>query len=1248
MDRFLSFIPKFVSVLLCVAMLLSPCVYTSAAQVVTPPTDITSTLYHFENIWNQYEEQSENFNWSGSGWVAEYTTAHLSGVWQPMVYSSAPGENVTSSFGHNNTFGSQPCVFTKEDGVVLLANQWGDSTYWYDMAAVSFTCMRDGEYLITCPIIRPFEKDSLTDGHEGRLTLTVNGNKVWPMDKAYASVTQDYQPTFEDMTLTLKKGDIIRFEGYGGMVGHAGRENDSYWKNYIYLTPAVQLICAEVESLSSGNLIETGEQNLILGELPITSFYLQGKKTNELTYQWNDLGHLTDEKVDTAGQTNFLSTNKYDYQTLTYEISDEATIQKIQLIFDALPSRSISRYEVYLSDEYDSLYLLSNLIGVYNVENDYASNHLFTLETPQKGDFLGIKLAGQKSETVALSEIAVYGYQVGDLDGDHQVAATDITVLRRELVREEPYKVHTDINGDGIVNIKDVIRMKKNLIERYHAVNPDVQISEKPENVWVQPETEHPFGAAAPEWMRDAEMYCDATQHQMFTTGGYEKWAKYFDLCIGAWSQDVNTLIDNGVQAGSYFDPYHVYNHEEIAIVDQNGVGIESDYASDWGDPLYLICHNSDKGMDYMRSYVENCLNFGARGMFYDDTRMPYIPLRDKAQTCYSTLHNHVVEGNISSNYINRTVRDLYRLVKERDKNFYVVLNGGTPIPHNQTSEYETENIWKHCDAIMWENFLYDSNCTRWVSADLLKSAGKRLYDGVKQGKTALLLSYSFHNMTAERATSAALDTIAYCRLYDLMWSDYASLYASGVSESMVQRLYNIKTGAAGEMGTYYGRIIDNRDGLPVSGVKVSCGSTVAYSDANGYYRIAMPVNQYDVMLEKDGYVPTIGSVSGTMKDFVMVKMSGTTYYVSPNGNNNNNGKSRTAAFKSLNYAEVSGILKPGDTVIVTEGTYNLPNQTIYEADGTAEAPITYYAEGDVTLRIQKGIGTGLVLTGDYTVFDGFRVEGSVSGVGGLVRAEGRGVEVKNCTFADTAFYTIGSTRQSAAAVELGGEDAFFHHNTFAQGIYSDSALLIGANGARVYNNTFDGKIVTGGTTKTAIALASGEFSVQVKNNIFVDYRSVFTGLDNQNLAANNNLSSAVGNTAGLTDATNKTVSDVQFMYRPYGDYGVKMESAAVGGGEDVGFAYRGEAPDIGAKESKYSRNNYDPVVRTDGVMYRTFTDSVVFMNTASGTRQVTIPLGRASLKLKDVLTDKAYTADANGNLTVTLNAETSLILKAK
>lgn len=1239
---------KVLAVILCICMCASLCSVTSLAQTKPAVTDSTSAYYNLKQAWEQNKDTPYELDWSEYSWKAEYTNANLGGFFQPMVYVSEVSDGADSSFGYKDLFGAQPCLFGKDNGVILLANQWGDD-YWYDIAAVSFTCQRDGKYLLTCPIIRAGYSDSLTDGHEGRLSLTKNGKRIWPLDKAFASVTQENSPEFEEMVLELKKGDIIRFQGYGGIIGNGGTYNNSYWQNHIYLTPAIQPVYTSVEESEDNSLFSSAAQNLIFGELPLISYYRMNEQSDATDYSWSDMNHLTDEDVDTSSQSSFLSQSEFDYQTLTYEISEEATVQQIQLIFESSPRLSLFQYELYLSDDYDNLYSLENMIGMYKANDASLKNHLFTLNTPMKGDFLGLKITGAIGQSVSLSEFSVLGQQIGDLDRDHQVAATDVVVLRKDLVTDKTFYPAADINGDGKLNIKDVIRMKKDLIERDTAVNPEVNIPEKPQKEWVLPETEHPYGAAAPEWLRNAEMFCEASQQQMFATGGYSNWAPYFDLCIGAWSQDVDILNANGPKAGSYFDPYHVYNNEEIAIIDKNGVGVQSDYASDRGDPLYLICQNSDKGMDYMRAYVENCLGFGAKGMFYDDTRMPYIPLRENAQTCYSTQHNHVVEGDISTNYINRTIRSLYRLVKERDKDFFVVLNGGTPIPHNQTAEYETENIWKHCDAIMWENFLYDSLTTRWVKPDLLKSAGTRLYDGVQQGKTALLLSYSFHNMTAERATAAALDTIAYCRLYDVMWSDYASLYASSVPKSTVRRLYNIKTGPAGSLGTYYGRVVDRDSGAPISGVNVSCGSVSTVTDANGNYRITMPVNEYTVTLKKNGYTTTTGKVSGTSKDFTMAKADGTVYYVSPNGSNYNNGKTKSSAFRSLNYAEASGLLQPGDTVVVCEGTYELPNQTLYSTSGTAEQPITYYADGDVTLRFKKGVGTGLILAGDYTSFDGFALEGSVTGVGGLVRVEGRGVEMKNCTFRDTAYYTVGNIRPIEAAVMLNGQDAFFHHNVLGQNLYGKSALVVGANGVKVYNNTFDGAIIGKNRVETAVSLGEGVQGFELKNNLFVDFEAVFDTVSNQEYSATHNLCSKVSNTTGLSEENaNSTTQDLMFMYRPNGDYALKKASAAVNSGADLGFAYRGEMPDIGAKESKYWNEGYDPVSRSNGVTFRVFADTVVVMNPETSNKQVGIVLGRAGVKLYDAITDKVYMSDASGNLFVNIAAETSLILQAR
>ena len=781
-------------------------------------------------------------------------------------------------------------------------------------------------------------------------------------------------------------------------------------------------------------------------------------------------------------------------------------------------------------------------------------------------------------------------------------------------------------------------------------VNPVIKLSEKPQKPWLDPASYSVYGAAAPEWMRDAEMYTEAKMHDMFLTrSDFQTWGPYFDLCIGAWSGDVMKLREQGIKAGSYFDPYHVYSREDLAIVGPDGKGLQSDYASDTGSPLYLMCHNSDAVLQYGREYVENCLSFGAQGMFYDDIRMPYHPLRENAQKCYSTLHTHESSEPISTSYLNRTVSGLYRLVKERNPNFYVVLNGGNPMGgSDEDAIFEQENLWKYADACMWEHFFYDANTTRWLNRGTLLKAAKRISAGIREGKTQLILSYSYDKMTAAKAIRAATETLAYCRMYDMMWSDYASLYASPVSQEVTQRIYGIKTGPAGRLGVYYGTVVEEESGAPISGVTVEAGGVTAVTDANGCFRIEMPVNCYTVSLSKAGYTAAQATVRGYQFRLTMKKEVGTVYYVSPFGSNDNDGLSAEKAFRSLNYAEVTGKLQPGDTVAVTEGIYNLPEETLYTGCGTAEHPITYAAQGNAVLRIKGGTGKGLVLNGDYTVFTGFTVEGSESGAAGLVTVGGNYVEVKNCVFRDLAYYTKRGA-DAAAAITLDGTGARFHHNIVGQDLYAEAAVAVNGTQAEVVHNTFDGGYCVEGRTAAALAFGDGVSDVTVQNNIFTRYDRAYTGYEAGRGRFGGNLFSAIGDNAeGCMAEGDRRADNLRFMYAPLGDYGLKQDSVAVNSGVEAGFAWRGESPDVGAKESKFSSEGYEAAMDDNGCLYRVFADTVVVMNLSQTDYTVSVPTGRAGVQLKDAVTDNVTAADGEGVLHIFAEAGTSVILQAR
>ncbi len=82
-------------------------------------------------------------------------------------------------------------------------------------------------------------------------------------------------------------------------------------------------------------------------------------------------------------------------------------------------------------------------------------------------------------------------------------------------------------------------------------------------------------------------------------------------------------------------------------------------------------------------------------------------------------------------------------------------------------------------------------------------------------------------------------------------------------------------------------------------------------------------------------------------------------------------------------------VVKAGQTIILMEGTYNLTSAMTIEnsINGTADEPIRMIADPDAKTRPVldfKGIGGGLIASGDYWYFNGFDVTNSVNGKPGF------------------------------------------------------------------------------------------------------------------------------------------------------------------------------------------------------------------------------------------------------------------------
>jgi len=111
------------------------------------------------------------------------------------------------------------------------------------------------------------------------------------------------------------------------------------------------------------------------------------------------------------------------------------------------------------------------------------------------------------------------------------------------------------------------------------------------------------------------------------------------------------------------------------------------------------------------------------------------------------------------------------------------------------------------------------------------------------------------------------------------------------------------------------------------------------------------------------------------------------TFYVATTGNNSNNGTSAGSAFATITFAATQ--TKPGDTVLVEDGTYHLPNGSFrgdaaIASSGMADKRTTYKAMNKWKAKlIGAGTGDGSVVigvSGSYNVIQDFDITGTDAG----------------------------------------------------------------------------------------------------------------------------------------------------------------------------------------------------------------------------------------------------------------------------
>ncbi len=239
---------------------------------------------------------------------------------------------------------------------------------------------------------------------------------------------------------------------------------------------------------------------------------------------------------------------------------------------------------------------------------------------------------------------------------------------------------------------------------------------------------------------------------------------------------------------------------------------------------------------------------------------------------------------------------------------------------------------------------------------------------------------------------------------------------------------------------------------------------------------------------DKDSKAPRV-EVKDRMISFSTVEKDAVpvTYFVAPDGDDHNDGKTRGSAFQTIRHA--AGQVNVGDTVMIAGGTYH--ERIRISATGTKDAPISFMAmpgERVVIDGMQKSLNSGFFVTGkNHLRFDGFYFQ-EFSFVderdaawwplwmnGEIVLYRCKDIEVTRC-FSDGR-----STAETASFVNAWKVDSLLVRNCVITNKMT-GMMLSACPELRVENNVFAVNMI-----HAFVLSNSGKENVVVENNIFTD-----------------------------------------------------------------------------------------------------------------------------------------------------------------
>ncbi len=219
-----------------------------------------------------------------------------------------------------------------------------------------------------------------------------------------------------------------------------------------------------------------------VADIPTGNYLITAtKKSGTLVTGTSDISYLSDGLIptlNTAGTEKIGFSSNLDYPatapngvtapmtagmaTVSFQLSQKTTITKLLVAgspHDAASTsgydnRHVRYYEVYVSNDYDTLFDTANRVLYYDNFSVPAIAQLHELKNPAQGTYVGFRLSGGQYTQARVAELGVYGYapSATQITADNADKIPSINRLSSGAIKYGKVDQKPEQAGNGLIN----------------------------------------------------------------------------------------------------------------------------------------------------------------------------------------------------------------------------------------------------------------------------------------------------------------------------------------------------------------------------------------------------------------------------------------------------------------------------------------------------------------------------------------------------------------------------------------------------------------------------------------------------------------------------------------------------------------------------------------------------------------------------------------------------------------------------